>query len=368
MGKPKKQAFGAKSSKVEKKVKVNLFDLVGKGKKKAVQAPTSAALSRKRANESRQKTIGIEYKNFHKTNQIIDRRVAERSSKFSSVEKAEKRFVLQRKKMYASKNRFNLDDDKFRVVMVFQVIRRKRQLLIALANFGGGSFEDRDSNGHRSYKSKRNEVLANLIAASKQAKAARQMEKRLSWTNLMTWMICSKSFERRVLSDFNLLQAMNMPAIPMTPCIAHFNTMARILGAPRIEGWFPPKLRLIQTINTTRSTGWTAWRRLKKMILLMTDRTVYIEPDMDEEDDSISIKKEKKGKSGRRTMKQKLRRETRGAMKELRKDAMYLAKLQNEQRLKVSKERKEKTNLIMQSLQGQESEYKKRNLKNLSVL
>lgn len=41
----------------------------------------------------------------------MDKRVAERDFNLTAQEKAEKRFILQRKKLFASKNMFNLSDD-----------------------------------------------------------------------------------------------------------------------------------------------------------------------------------------------------------------------------------------------------------------
>lgn len=44
----------------------------------------------------------------------MDKRFAERDYNLTAQEKAEKRFVLQRKKLFVSKNMFNLSDDEGR--------------------------------------------------------------------------------------------------------------------------------------------------------------------------------------------------------------------------------------------------------------
>jgi len=59
-----------------------------------------------------------------------------------------------------------------------------------------------------------------------------------------------------------------------------------------------------------------------------------------------------------------LRKETRGAVRELRRDSRFLASIQREQLDRVREERNMKTRRIMQSLEGQESEYKKNQAKN----
>uniref|UniRef100_A0A7E4VEQ0 Nucleolar protein 14 n=1 Tax=Panagrellus redivivus TaxID=6233 RepID=A0A7E4VEQ0_PANRE len=58
-----------------------------------------------------------------------------------------------------------------------------------------------------------------------------------------------------------------------------------------------------------------------------------------------------------------VRKEKRGAMKELRLDAKFLALEQQQRDSRIRNERKEKTNQILHSLQVQESDYKKRKLK-----
>ena len=102
------------------------------------------------------------------------------------------------------------------------------------------------------------------------------------------------------------------------------------------------------------------------------------EEDFDPERPRLRKDPGRKGsKAEQRKLSQILKREKRGAMKELRLDAKYLARyfyiiqfyyipcfrVQTEEQQKISQERKEKTNKILHSLQTQESEYKKKKLK-----
>uniref|UniRef100_A0A915E6C7 Uncharacterized protein n=1 Tax=Ditylenchus dipsaci TaxID=166011 RepID=A0A915E6C7_9BILA len=83
-----------------------------------------------------------------------------------------------------------------------------------------------------------------------------------------------------------------------------------------------------------------------------TRQITFLEPRVEEHFNPERPRKESGGKKGNK-----------GAAKELRMDAKYIAKIQDERNSKVSRERKEKTNRIMQGLQSQESEYKKRTAK-----
>jgi len=65
------------------------------------------------------------------------------------------------------------------------------------------------------------------------------------------------------------------------------------------------------------------------------------------------------GKATQRVHRQ-LKKETRGAIKKLRMDARFLGRMQGDRQSKISRERRDKTKAIMQGLQMQESEYKKR--------
>ncbi|KAI1731029.1 nop14-like family domain-containing protein [Ditylenchus destructor] len=198
----KSKASGAKASKEAKPKRVNPFDLVFKKRQQNTLANSkhsthAVASSRKKGMEDRKATIGVEYKNFGKTNSIIDKRIAQRSTHLSADEKAEKRFALQRRKIHATRSRFNLDDDedgddlekedgifsreneKGRAQENFDDDDEPGELgpdLVAMANFGGGSFGDPLDGIDQATRPKRRDVLANLIAMSKQSKAVRQME------------------------------------------------------------------------------------------------------------------------------------------------------------------------------------------------
>ncbi|KAI1730973.1 nop14-like family domain-containing protein [Ditylenchus destructor] len=106
-------------------------------------------------------------------------------------------------------------------------------------------------------------------------------------------------------------------------------------------------------------------QKIGAMIPQLYPLAKFLEPRIEEHFNPDRSKKYSAGKTdeNQRVLIQKLKKETRGATKELRMDAKYLARMQHEQGLKISRERIEKTKRILQSLQGQESEYKKRKAK-----
>uniref|UniRef100_A0A915E7A1 Nucleolar protein 14 n=1 Tax=Ditylenchus dipsaci TaxID=166011 RepID=A0A915E7A1_9BILA len=197
--KGKGKAFGAKKTVEQKKEKkINPFDLIFKKKtgneSNAFHSSKghSVAASRKKGMENRQKTIGIEYKQFSRVNKIVDKRVAQKDFNLTSEQKAEKRFVLQRKKLFSANNRFNLDsnhqEEQLADFPTNNPVEEDQDVqsddagelgpdLVAMANFGGGSFGDPLDGLDKDSRPKRRDVLANLIALSKQSKTMRKMEK-----------------------------------------------------------------------------------------------------------------------------------------------------------------------------------------------
>lgn len=83
-----------------------------------------------------------------------------------------------------------------------------------------------------------------------------------------------------------------------------------------------------------------------------------LEPRIEERYDTIDDKKQRADALTRvRRLKQRVRRETRRTVRELRGDARSAASAQSVERRQLSDERAAKTNKILASLQGQESEY-----------
>lgn len=70
------------------------------------------AFPRKSAQDNRKNTIGKELKLLNKQNKIRDQRLGQHNSKLTNAQKAELRFVAQRKKLSGSKkNKFLLNDE-----------------------------------------------------------------------------------------------------------------------------------------------------------------------------------------------------------------------------------------------------------------
>jgi len=105
-------------------------------------------------------------------------------------------------------------------------------------------------------------------------------------------------------------------------------------------------------------------RKENKNIKILKMLEPEFEEDFDPERPRLRKDPSRKGpKSEERKLTRILKREKRGAMKELRLDAKYLAGVQSEEQKRISRQRKEKTNKILHSLQTQEYEYKKKKLK-----
>ncbi|CAD6185916.1 unnamed protein product [Caenorhabditis auriculariae] len=82
-------------------------DVLGKKKLASVGVPT---VSRKRAHEQREQTLGVEYARMGKVSKILDRRIGEKDD-ITSEEKTSMRFTEERIKNYKKASKFNLTDD-----------------------------------------------------------------------------------------------------------------------------------------------------------------------------------------------------------------------------------------------------------------
>ncbi|GMS89523.1 hypothetical protein PENTCL1PPCAC_11698, partial [Pristionchus entomophagus] len=167
--------------------KVNPFDLkftkskhnvLGKNKSQAVGAPLQ---SRKRALESREKTLALEYKSVNKSNKLMDKRLGEKDRTLTEEEKAAKRFTEERLSSMKKKDIFNLNDEaeeetlthggraltaieKFdRVIESDDEDEGMTSEMAASIQFGGGDLD----NGK---PKDRKDLIAEMVAKSKQIK------------------------------------------------------------------------------------------------------------------------------------------------------------------------------------------------------
>ncbi|CAD5221297.1 unnamed protein product [Bursaphelenchus okinawaensis] len=199
MGKNKRKAFGAKSKDGQKKQ--NPFDLKFTTQKRQIIEAKSASgaplISKKRAFEQRKKTLGTELRNLGKKNLIKDRRLGQHNANLTVAEKAEKRFVAQRKHIFAKSNKYLLNDkpeddlqhlskkltetEKFQRQMVEKDGEDEiDEKLFTAAHFGGGNIVNtrRDREGK---KLSRKEMLEQIIQQSKEAKAIKTKERELQF-------------------------------------------------------------------------------------------------------------------------------------------------------------------------------------------
>lgn len=188
----KKQRPTLGSKKVKSLSNVNPFELKFNrlkhdvlGKKKGSLGVGYPGLSRKRAYEQREKSLGVEYDRRGKVNKIVDKRIGERSKGISSEEKASMRFSAERWKHLKKSSKFNLADDSEESVDVLThggeilttVQKYDRTIasddeddtgdigadVVKVAHFGGGP----SNNGG---KLSRKEIIADLIAKTREAR------------------------------------------------------------------------------------------------------------------------------------------------------------------------------------------------------
>ncbi|KAK6021926.1 hypothetical protein OSTOST_12391, partial [Ostertagia ostertagi] len=106
----KKKSKGApKVNPFELKFNRSKYDVLGK--KKSAAGVGHPGLSRKRAYEQREKTLGVEYDRIGKVNKIVDKRIGEKNKNITSEEKASLRFAAERAKHLKKGSKFNLTDD-----------------------------------------------------------------------------------------------------------------------------------------------------------------------------------------------------------------------------------------------------------------
>ncbi|RCN39144.1 Nop14-like family protein [Ancylostoma caninum] len=198
----KKRQKTASSKKSKSAPKVNPFELKFNrlkhdvlGKKKGAIGVGHPGLSRKRAYEQREKTIGVEHDRIGKVNKIIDRRIGEKNQSITSEEKASLRFTAERVKHLKKGSKFNLtdDNDDYQDMLThggkaLTTIQKYDKTLasddeddvgnigadvVKVAHFGGGDL-DSATNGE---KPTRKDIIADLIARTKQARENKQNAK-----------------------------------------------------------------------------------------------------------------------------------------------------------------------------------------------
>ncbi|KAJ1373930.1 hypothetical protein KIN20_036491 [Parelaphostrongylus tenuis] len=197
MVKKKRQgASGAKKSH-RSLPKVNPFELKFNrlkhdvlGKKKASLGVGHPGLSRKRAYEQREKSLGVEYDRRGKVNKIVDKRIGEKNKEISADEKASLRFSAERMRHLKKSSKFNLTDETKESDLLthggeeLTDIQKYDKIVasdddddemgnigadvVKVAHFGGGELNTPSTSGARPIS--RKEIIADLIAKTRQAR------------------------------------------------------------------------------------------------------------------------------------------------------------------------------------------------------
>ncbi|RCN32097.1 hypothetical protein ANCCAN_22111, partial [Ancylostoma caninum] len=144
----------------------------------------------------REKTIGVEHDRIGKVNKIIDRRIGEKNQSITSEEKASLRFTAERVKHLKKGSKFNLtdDNDDYQDMLThggkaLTTIQKYDKTLasddeddvgnigadvVKVAHFGGGDLDSATNGGE---KPTRKDIIADLIARTKQARENKQNAK-----------------------------------------------------------------------------------------------------------------------------------------------------------------------------------------------
>uniref|UniRef100_A0A0K0DF96 Nucleolar protein 14 n=1 Tax=Angiostrongylus cantonensis TaxID=6313 RepID=A0A0K0DF96_ANGCA len=176
---------GRKSSSLPK---VNPFELKFNRLKHDVGSG-HPGLSRKRAYEQRQKSLGVEYDRRGKVNKIVDKRIGERRKGVSSEEKLKVyRFSAERLRHLKKSSKFNLTDDSEQSEVLthggeaLTSIQKYDKIVasddeddagnieadvVKVAHFGGGELDMPSNSGCRP---SRKDIIADLIAKTRQAR------------------------------------------------------------------------------------------------------------------------------------------------------------------------------------------------------
>ncbi|PIO73250.1 hypothetical protein TELCIR_04786 [Teladorsagia circumcincta] len=192
----KKKSKGApKVNPFELKFNRSKYDMLGK--KKGAAGVGHPGLSRKRAYEQREKSLGVEYDRIGKVNKIVDKRIGEKNKNITSEEKASLRFAAERAKHLKKGSKFNLTDDNEeneellthggRALTDIQKYDKTIASddeddgngnigadVVKVAHFGGGDF---DNSKKTEEKLSRKDVIADLIAKTRQAREEKHIAK-----------------------------------------------------------------------------------------------------------------------------------------------------------------------------------------------
>ncbi|KAK6045901.1 hypothetical protein COOONC_16594 [Cooperia oncophora] len=185
MGSKNRQKSAVHKKKSKGAPKVNPFELKFNrskhdvlGKKKGAVGVGHPGLSRKRAYEQREKTLGVEYDRIGKVNKIVDRRIGEKNKSITTEEKASLRFAAERAKHLKKGSKFNLTDDNEENE---ELLTHGGRALTDIQKYDktiASDDDDDDGNiGADVEKLSRKDVIADLIAKTRQAREEKHIAK-----------------------------------------------------------------------------------------------------------------------------------------------------------------------------------------------
>lgn len=393
--------------------KPNPFDLIfSKGQKQntlKARGREPKAKQKRNSEEIRRKTLDVEFQRRYKANQIVDRRIGQKSVELSEEAKAEKRFLFQQKKLLEMKTaedgqQSSQPNENEPIKRAYWRTMNKEEEEEVSDDEGNG---DASEHHGRAEKRSRREAVAELVAQDRRLKAMRamlrdeqeerveQLDKSYRQLHKMGLLLSGKGAEtmqnERISSDQeqnqkvveesadpydSMYHELQFQPVTSTTSVNPKPSSEKEKASEAISKMVTPKVKgtnkedanassqpSVDNANapakekpSEESVRQVSTSSKIKMLNMLEPR--FNDPSNPEN----TTNKNGKGKSAKENEKrwEKLaRKERRGAIKELRKDARHLASLYADKQRKVRRERDEKTKKILQSLEVQESEYKK---------
>nr|CAD2183206.1 unnamed protein product [Meloidogyne enterolobii] len=307
------------------------------------QNPFDLAFNKKHGGNSKKQSNG-----FLGKSKILDRRIGQRNSQLSEENKGEKRFIFQQKKLAEKKNAEigakNIDSQKQSGVEGFG-LERVHWRNMGNSDESSNEGSDDESFGNKSKRAKK-ESLAELVAHDRQMRALKTMLKDEQEEKTERLDICFKEIKQfgglnQISRQSNKIREDEEELEDNYDFLYH-----QLQFQPTIVAQ-PNNVLIENKLNKTVDQ-----QKKEKKNLENPEQ-------LEKEEKAKKAVQSKIAKEREKKWAKRVKDERRNTIKYLRKEAKNSAKLFIEKRRQIRKERDEKTKKILQSLEVQESEYKK---------
>ncbi|KAL7075724.1 hypothetical protein ACQ4LE_004925 [Meloidogyne hapla] len=310
------------------------------------QNPFDLAFNKKHGGNSLKDKNVKQSNRFLGKSKILDRRIGQRNSQLTEENKGEKRFIFQQKKLAEKKAAEfevkNVNSQKQSEIEGFGLKRvHWRNMENSDESSNEGSDKDDECFGKKN-KRARKESLAEIVANDRQMRALKSMLKDEQEEKTERLDICFKEIKQ--FGGLNQNKKINEKEEEKEDNYDFLYNQLQFQPTPIAQ---PNNVLIENELNKTA----TQQKKEKKNL-----------PNLEQKEKEEKIKKANQLKISKEREKKwakRVKNERRNTIKQLRKEAKNSAKLFIEKRREIRKERDEKTKKILQSLEVQESEYKK---------